>query len=39
MQPATGRRALVLLSDGDDRYREATAGAVLPAARQNDVLI
>jgi Ca-activated chloride channel family protein len=39
IQPAKGRRALVLLSDGDDRYSAATAAAVLTTARQNDVLI
>lgn len=39
VQPASGRRALVLISDGNDRYSDATAGAVLTAARQDDVLI
>ena len=36
---ARGRRAVVILSDGDDRYSEATAGAVLERARRANVLI
>jgi len=39
LQPARGRRALIVLSDGDDRYSEATADAVLARARQSDVMI
>ena len=39
IQPAGGRRALVLLSDGDDRYSEHSAEAVLARAREADVLI
>ncbi len=39
IQPAGGRRALVLLSDGDDRYSEQTADAVVARARRADVLI
>jgi Ca-activated chloride channel family protein len=39
IQPATGRRALVLLSDGDDRYSRATAAEALSRARRADVLI
>ncbi|MDQ3170739.1 MAG: VWA domain-containing protein [Acidobacteriota bacterium] len=39
LQPATGRRALVLLSDGDDRYSTATAEQVIERARQSDVMI
>ena len=39
LQPAKGRRALVVLSDGDDRYSDATADAVLARARQSDVMI
>jgi len=39
IQPAGGRRALVLLSDGDDRYSEHTAEAVLAHARESDVLV
>jgi Ca-activated chloride channel homolog len=38
VQPARGRRALVLLSDGDDKYSEASGAAVLQAARQSDVM-
>ena len=39
IQPARGRRALVLLSDGTDRYSEATAADLVDRARQHDVLI
>jgi len=39
VQPAHGRRALVLLSDGDDRYSDHPAEAVLARARAADVLI
>jgi Ca-activated chloride channel family protein len=39
IQAADGRRALVLLSDGADRYSRATAGEALARARQADVLI
>lgn len=39
VQPARGRRALVLLSDGDDKYSEATAAAALEAARRSDVMV
>lgn len=39
IQPARGRRALVLLSDGDDRYSEASASDALARARSADVLI
>ena len=39
VQPARGRRALVLLSDGSDRYSKATAGEALERARAADVLI
>jgi len=39
IQPASGRRALVLLSDGDDRYSEHTAEAVVAHARETDVLV
>jgi Ca-activated chloride channel family protein len=35
----TGRRAIVILSDGRDRYSRATAGAVLDRARSADVQI
>lgn len=39
IQPATGRRALILLSDGDDRYSSASAADVLEYARSRDVLV
>jgi Ca-activated chloride channel family protein len=39
VQSAKGRRALVLLSDGTDRYSDTTAAALLEEARQRDVLI
>ncbi len=39
IQSAKGRRALLLLSDGTDRYSETTAAALLDQARQRDVLI
>ena len=39
VQPAPGRRALILLSDGDDRYSQATASDVVAYARQHDVLV
>jgi Ca-activated chloride channel homolog len=39
LQPARGRRALVILSDGDDRYSDATAADVLARARRADVMI
>lgn len=39
VQPARGRRALVLLSDGDDRYSRASMAEALDAARRSDVMI
>ena len=39
MQDAKGRRALVLLSDGDDRFSKAKVTDVLARARRSDVLI
>lgn len=39
VQAGTGRRALVLVSDGNDRYSEAAAGDVVAAARTSDVMI
>ena len=39
VQPAKGRRALVLLSDGNDRYSQATAADALDRARRADVMI
>jgi Ca-activated chloride channel homolog len=38
-RPGRGRRALVLLSDGDERYSRATPQDVLEAARKSDVMI
>lgn len=39
VQRAAGRRALILLSDGRDRYSRSSAAAVLDAARRLDVLV
>ena len=39
VQEGTGRRALVLLSDGDDRYSRASPDDVLAAARRADVMV
>jgi Ca-activated chloride channel homolog len=39
VQPAKGRRALIVLSDGDDRYSQASASDVLDRARRSDVMI
>ncbi len=39
IQPASGRRALILLSDGLDRYSRATPSAALEHARARDVLV
>ena len=39
VQPAKGRRALIVLSDGDDRYSQATATDVLDRARRADVMV
>ena len=39
IQAAKGRRALVLLSDGNDRYSKATAGDALERARRSDVMV
>ncbi len=39
LEHETGRRAIVVLSDGEDRYSTATAADVLNRARQSDVLI
>ena len=38
-QPARGRRALVLLSDGVDRYSRTTAESALEQARRSDVIV
>jgi Ca-activated chloride channel homolog len=39
VQAGTGRRALVLVSDGVDRYSKAGADDVLAAARASDVMV
>jgi VWFA-related protein len=39
VQPAKGRRALVLLSDGDDKYSSASADAAVERARRSDVMV
>jgi Ca-activated chloride channel family protein len=39
VQSATGRRALVLLSDGNDRYSKASAADALARARRSDVMV
>ena len=39
VQPAKGRRVLIVLSDGDDRYSHATAPDVLDRARRSDVMV
>lgn len=36
---ARGRRALVILSDGDDRYSESTAAEALARARRSNVMV
>jgi Ca-activated chloride channel family protein len=39
VQESKGRRALVLLSDGDDRFSTATAADALSRARRSDVMV
>jgi Ca-activated chloride channel family protein len=39
IQSAKGRRAMVLLSDGSDRYSKASAADALDRARKSDVMI
>lgn len=39
IQAASGRRALLLLSDGNDRYSRATASQALARARESDVMV
>ena len=39
VQQAKGRRALVLISDGDDRFSTATAADALTRARASDVMV
>ncbi|MEO7273301.1 MAG: VWA domain-containing protein [Vicinamibacterales bacterium] len=38
-QEGKGRRALILLSDGNDRYSTTTADAALEQARRSDVMV
>jgi Ca-activated chloride channel family protein len=39
LEPETGRRAIVVLSDGEDRYSEASAATVLSRAQKSDVMM
>jgi Ca-activated chloride channel homolog len=39
IQSAKGRRALVVLSDGTDRYSDTTAAALVDQVRRRDVLV
>lgn len=39
IQDAKGRRAMVLLSDGNDRYSRASAAEALARARRSDVIV
>ena len=39
IQAAKGRRALVLLSDGNDRYSKASVSEALDRARRSDVMV
>lgn len=39
IESASGRRALILISDGTDRYSQTTAPALLDRVRRKDVLI
>ena len=39
LEGETGRRAIVVLSDGVDRYSQASAGDVVARARRSDVLM
>lgn len=39
VQAGTGRRALVILSDGNDRYSQASVDDVLQRARASDVMV
>jgi Ca-activated chloride channel homolog len=39
IQEAKGRRAMILLSDGGDRYSKATAADALARARRSDVIV
>jgi Ca-activated chloride channel homolog len=39
IQHASGRRALILLSDGEDRYSRTTSDALVAEVRRRDVLV
>jgi Ca-activated chloride channel homolog len=39
IQSGSGRRALILISDGNDRYSQTSAAGVLEAARLRDVMV
>jgi Ca-activated chloride channel family protein len=39
LQPAAGRRALVLISDGDDRYSKTEANELVAEVRRGDVMV
>lgn len=39
IQGASGRRALILISDGNDRYSTVSAGELVEQARRRDVLV
>jgi len=39
VQDASGRRALILVTDGDDRYSASTAAEMVANARRHDVLV
>lgn len=39
LEDESGRRAIVVLSDGADRYSKATEGQVLDRARRSDVMV
>lgn len=39
LENESGRRAIVVLSDGEDRYSEASAAQVIDRARRSDVII
>jgi Ca-activated chloride channel family protein len=39
IQEAAGRRALLLITDGDDRYSSASASQTVETARKHDVLV
>jgi len=39
LEPEKGRQALIVFSDGADRYSEATSGQVLARARRSQALV